>query len=176
MHIQEGLYYKCVGLWHQNLCDSTIAVCTRSTRNFALHSFFQLCSASFAKLPKPCMCTMAISSLFLSLSLSLSLCMQEGIWGAVQENERGIRMLTTARVQPGYVTCQRQGRLPGCRFEFDNINGQCREGRMGESCEIEQGGWVSHVTFNGEGHRNGGAGKGAREEVHWWMLPISIFS
>ena len=102
-------------------------------------------------------------------------------------------MLTTARVQPGYVTCQRQGRLPGCLFEFDNINGQCREGRMGESCEIKQGGWVSHVTLNREdgiqrvggtervgqgrvGHRKGGAGKGAQEEVHWWMSPINIFS
>ena len=60
-------------------------------------------------------------------------------------------MLTTARVQPGYVTCQRQGRLPGCLFEFDNIDRQCRDGRKGKSCDIEMVGWVIHVTLNGSG-------------------------
>ena len=64
------------------------------------------------------------------LKLPSQLCcpvyMQEGIWGGVQDNK-----LITARVQPGYVTCDSQGRLPGCRFKFDNQDAQCRSGRRG---------------------------------------------
>ena len=45
--------------------------------------------------------------------------------------EDGARMLVTARVQPGYVTCTSQGRLPGCLFKFDDLQAQCRSGRKG---------------------------------------------
>ena len=56
---------------------------------------------------------------------------QEGIWGDVTTNEGGERVLITARVQPGYIGCRPQGRLPGCLFEFDNVDAQCRDGRKG---------------------------------------------
>lgn len=56
---------------------------------------------------------------------------QEGIWATTLEQD-GKRVLSTARVQPGYVDCDSQGRLPGCRFRFDDPNEQCRDGRKGE--------------------------------------------
>ena len=43
----------------------------------------------------------------------------------------GVRSLNTAKVQPGYLNCTLQGRLPGCLFQFDNINAQCTNGRTG---------------------------------------------
>ena len=46
--------------------------------------------------------------------------------------ENGARRLVTARVQPGYVNCTAQGRLPGCLFKFDDQEAQCRTGRRGE--------------------------------------------
>ena len=55
---------------------------------------------------------------------------QEGIWGGVIV-DNGARRLVTARVQPGYVTCTPQGRLPGCLFKFDDLEAQCRTGRQG---------------------------------------------
>ena len=73
--------------------------------------------------------------------------MQEGIWGGVEEDENGVRRLTTAPVRPGYVDCDQQGRLPGCLFEFDNPDDQCRDGRQGEYC------W------------EGGRERGGREEL-----------
>ena len=54
---------------------------------------------------------------------------QEGTWGGTDDDERS---LITARVQPGYVNCRAQGRLPGCLFEFDDIDAQCRSERTGE--------------------------------------------
>lgn len=59
------------------------------------------------------------------------MCIQEGIWGGYDE-VNGVRTLITARVLPGYVTCEPQGRLPGCLFKFDDISDQCSEGRTGE--------------------------------------------
>ena len=41
------------------------------------------------------------------------------------------RSLVTERVQPGFVSCRPQGRLPGCRFEFDAVDDQCRDERRG---------------------------------------------
>ena len=67
----------------------------------------------------------------LPLSLFLLLITQEGIWGGT-EDVNGVRSLITARVQPGYVNCRPQGRLPGCLFEFDNPDRQCRSERKGE--------------------------------------------
>ena len=40
--------------------------------------------------------------------------------------------LVTTRVLPGNVRCERAGRLPGCLFEFDQPNDQCRIGREGQ--------------------------------------------
>lgn len=60
--------------------------------------------------------------------------LREGIWGGVENGTDGTRRLITARVQPGYVTCRPQGRLPGCLFEFDDVTAQCREGREGPLC------------------------------------------
>ena len=40
--------------------------------------------------------------------------------------------LVTTRVLPGNVRCERAGRLPGCLFEFDQPNDQCRIGRKGQ--------------------------------------------
>ena len=62
--------------------------------------------------------------------LHSNLSFQEGIWGG-NLSKSGVRTLITARVQPGYVNCTRQGRLPGCLFMFDNGTAQCREGREG---------------------------------------------
>ena len=45
----------------------------------------------------------------------------------------GIRTLITTRVQPGYVQCDSQGRLPGCLFKFDDVDAQCKEGRKGKN-------------------------------------------
>ena len=56
--------------------------------------------------------------------------LQEGIWGG-ERIENGARTLVTARVQPGYVICTSQGRLPGCLFKFDDPQAQCRDGRRG---------------------------------------------
>ena len=61
-------------------------------------------------------------------NFSPSSSLQEGIWGGVGEE----RNLITERVQPGYVNCRPQGRLPGCLFEFDKPDTQCRTERMGE--------------------------------------------
>ena len=55
---------------------------------------------------------------------------QEGIWGGVQDKD-GERVLVTARVLPGYLTCARDGHLPGCLFQFDDIDIQCNSGRKG---------------------------------------------
>ena len=68
------------------------------------------------------------STLFIVHNLIL---IQEGIWGGVIEDS-GARRLVTARVQPGYVTCTPQGRLPGCLFKFDDLGAQCRTGRQGK--------------------------------------------
>ena len=35
---------------------------------------------------------------------------------------------------PGFVTCERQGRLSGCKFQFDVPDHQCRRGRSGDLC------------------------------------------
>lgn len=56
---------------------------------------------------------------------------QEGIWGGVKVQD-GRRTLITARVQPGFITCHREGRLPGCKFQFDRTDHQCRRGRKGK--------------------------------------------
>ena len=66
----------------------------------------------------------------------------------MQEDNNGVRQLITAPVRPGYVSCRQQGRLPGCRFEFDNRDNQCRMGRQGEYYWEEEEGR--------EGGRDGG--------------------
>jgi hypothetical protein len=64
--------------------------------------------------------------------------LREGVWGGTEE---GQRQLITERVQPGYVTCTPQGRLPGCLFEFDKPNSQCRSERKGRLCGTCQEGY-----------------------------------
>ncbi|XP_019851702.1 PREDICTED: uncharacterized protein LOC109581757 [Amphimedon queenslandica] len=65
--------------------------------------------------------------------------LRSGIWG----RGRNGRLLTT-RVLPGYIYCDAQGRLPGCRFQFDNETGQCQEGRIGDLCgQCKEGRGVS---------------------------------
>ena len=56
--------------------------------------------------------------------------LREGIWGT----NDSARNLMKARVLPGYVFCNRQGRLSGCKFQFDVPNKQCRTGRTGDLC------------------------------------------
>ena len=63
---------------------------------------------------------------------------QEGIWGGT-DNEGGVRTLITEGVQPGYVMCRPQGRLPGCLFEFDKPDIQCRSERKGENLIMMMG-------------------------------------
>ncbi len=58
---------------------------------------------------------------------------QEGVWG----NESSGRGLITARVQPGFVNCKRQGRLQGCLFVFDDPDRQCRNGRKGQPVQTQ---------------------------------------
>ena len=36
---------------------------------------------------------------------------------------------------PGYTSCKRVGRLPGCRFKFDDQDAQCSSGRTGKLSE-----------------------------------------
>ena len=50
----------------------------------------------------------------------------------------GRRQLITVRVQPGYLNCTPQGRLPGCKFKFDDANEQCTTGREGARTLIGQ--------------------------------------
>ena len=71
----------------------------------------------------------------------------------MQPDENGTRRLTTAPVQPGYVECDQQGRLPGCRFQFDNPDEQCRDGRQGEYCWEEEGGGREGKKERKEGGR-----------------------
>ncbi len=52
---------------------------------------------------------------------------QSSIWA--NESEDG--KLITARVQPSFVNCVRDGQLPGCRYQFDDPNAQCTQGREG---------------------------------------------
>ena len=76
----------------------------------------------------------------------------------MQPDENGTRRLITAPVQPGYVECDQQGRLPGCRFQFDNPDEQCRDGRQGEYCwEEEGGGREGKKERKKEGGREGGS-------------------
>ena len=52
------------------------------------------------------------------------------------------RRLITASVQPGYLKCRTQGKLPGCLFEFDHPDKQCHNKRQGTL-------WVfSHMYTN----------------------------
>ena len=64
------------------------------------------------------------------------LVVQEGIWGRTRVNKNGVRTLITAKVQPGYLKCTLQGRLPGCLFQFDNVSAQCTDGRTGVCVDI----------------------------------------
>ena len=45
----------------------------------------------------------------------------------------GVRQLITGYPPVGYLTCSdgSQGRLPGCRFKWDNVDAQCVTGRQG---------------------------------------------
>ena len=36
---------------------------------------------------------------------------------------------------PGYTSCERVGKLPGCRFKFDEPDAQCSSGRSGRLSE-----------------------------------------
>ena len=38
-------------------------------------------------------------------------------------------------VPPGYTSCDRVGRLPGCLFKFDEPDAQCSSGRRGRPFE-----------------------------------------
>ena len=67
--------------------------------------------------------------------------------------KNGARVLVTERVQPGYINCRRQGRLPGCLFKFDNGEDQCRSGREGEPVGsnlhiVEQRGWEGGMVVS----------------------------
>ena len=49
----------------------------------------------------------------------------------------GVRQLITGRPPVDYLACNHgsQGRLPGCRFEWDNVDAQCVTGRQGIELE-----------------------------------------
>ena len=38
-------------------------------------------------------------------------------------------------VPPEYMSCDHVGRLPGCRFKFDDPDAQCSSGRTGKLSE-----------------------------------------
>jgi len=58
----------------------------------------------------------------------LSYLFQEGVWG---EMDGGNGELRSYQVLSAFVSCSQQGRLPGCRYEFDNEDAQCIDGREG---------------------------------------------
>ena len=49
---------------------------------------------------------------------------------AYVSNERG-ELTVINSAPPGYTSCDREGRLPGCRFKFDDPDAQCSSGRTG---------------------------------------------
>ena len=44
-------------------------------------------------------------------------------------------MTVVGGAPPGFTSCDRVGRLPGCRFKFDDPDAQCSSGRAGRPSE-----------------------------------------
>ncbi|KAL5515915.1 hypothetical protein EMCRGX_G001160 [Ephydatia muelleri] len=65
--------------------------------------------------------------------------LREGLLGSLSDVDRS---LTTARVFQGYVNCSRLGKLPGCRFDFDQPEGRCQAGRNGSLCKTCASGYA----------------------------------
>ena len=47
--------------------------------------------------------------------------------------DKGSGKLQSYQVLSAFVSCSQQGRLPGCRYEFDDEDAQCIDGRKGLS-------------------------------------------
>ena len=71
---------------------------------------------------------------------------QEGFYGWRNEDNK----LVTNIAIPTYLKCERDGRLSGCLFRFDNPDEQCTDMRKGERKE-GGGGWVGWRESKVEG-------------------------
>lgn len=49
------------------------------------------------------------------------------MWGNFSED----RQLVIAHPPQDYLYCEKEGRLPGCLFKWDNTSAQCKPGRHG---------------------------------------------
>jgi len=58
------------------------------------------------------------------------------VWG---EMDKGNGQLRSYQVLSAFVSCSQQGRLPGCRYEFDDEDSQCIDGREGVCVLINVG-------------------------------------
>lgn len=92
---------------------------------------------------------------------------QEGFYGWHNQDNQ----LITHIALPTFLDCNRDGRLSGCLFEFDNPSRQCRDSREGElGAERREGG-------SGREGRADGMEKGSTKEervngrgVAWWVF------
>lgn len=61
---------------------------------------------------------------------------QSGLWGNVV-NSNGDRQLVSTRPPAYFLSCHREGQLPGCLFQWDNVSAQCRTGRHGKELHTQ---------------------------------------
>ena len=80
---------------------------------------------------------MPVIFLPLNIHIDLSPCyfclIQEGVYVYVSNESRELTVINGA--PPGYTSCDRVGRLSGCRFKFDEPDAQCSSGRSGRLSE-----------------------------------------
>ena len=55
---------------------------------------------------------------------------QEGLYALVNEGSNELSLVPGT--PPSFLSCSRQGGLPGCLFMFDQVDQQCADGRTGE--------------------------------------------
>ena len=55
------------------------------------------------------------------------------MYAYVSNESRELKVIDGA--PPGYMSCDRVGRLPGCLFKFDDPDAQCSSGRSGKLSE-----------------------------------------
>ena len=68
---------------------------------------------------------------------------------------------------PGYTSCDRVGRLPGCRFKFDEPDAQCGSGRTGKlskssACNLSSSLIVRYIPFMASLHATFSASTASR--------------
>ena len=85
-----------------------------------------------------CQFFLTFSQLYLKITLAPAcnvdyLFLQDGVYVYVSNESREVTVINGA--PPGYTSCDSVGRLPGCRFMFDEPDAQCSSGRSGGPSE-----------------------------------------